>query len=637
MVDNLQLAFDTVGGVIGVTLPVLIYVPLFLLGWEKGLEGDRIGFGKRTFLLLLVGGIVGFLANLPLFGWNGSVIMVNVGGALLPVAIAIVLLDRRILPGRTRDTMLFGACFAASIGLTVALLAKFPPIPSHLRLDSLAFLLVFGAGGAAYVLLRPGLLGADAGRSLDPAGAFVLVSMAVWATFLTTAVDPNVGIVSSFPDYLLAPAVVGIAAVLLRWPRRDAPALAFATATLGVLVGADVLHQPELFRTPSFLGSIGGAGPFDLVFLSGPFALGVALGLDLLLRRVSPPATVVEPSAVPFGPLRGTEARFHPGLEAYAAGRHPEVAARVLETLDRDLVQVRAALGLPAEHSRRLLDPVPVHPLLAADLANLRELGARGSQDPEDARRALVVGLLVQRGLLDLLGRRLARVGDRVKAFGVDLMVALLPAVPLFYLVLVYDPLDATGLNFSIPYLAAISALGGWPFLLYAGLEWRWGTTLGKHWMGLIVVGPEGHRPTLLAALARNVPKLLPLAALSLALGLGMGYGYFSTPASVGALIAGLALMGGVFVTALVGLFSVWAIRVSPRRQRLGDVLGGTMVWTRAPPFFPGINATGTPTGEASRPLAPPQAPPPPPPPLPPSPGQPLSGGWSLPPPLPPA
>ena len=149
MVDLFQLLYDTTAIVAYLVLPVAIFAALFLLAWERGLEGDLVGFGKRTFLLLLVGGVIGYLANLPFFTWNGSVLMVNVGGALLPVAVSLVVLDQRILPGRTRELALFLGMLTLAVSATLVALVELPT-----RLGLVGFLACFALSGALLVALR---------------------------------------------------------------------------------------------------------------------------------------------------------------------------------------------------------------------------------------------------------------------------------------------------------------------------------------------------------------------------------------------------------------------------------------------------------------------------------------------------
>lgn len=71
---------------------------------------------------------------------------------------------------------------------------------------------------------------------------------------------------------ILLPALVpGCLAALLAmlFAREHAPAVAFCAGVLGPLVGADVLHVRDLGRRASGLMSIGGAGTFDGIVISG--------------------------------------------------------------------------------------------------------------------------------------------------------------------------------------------------------------------------------------------------------------------------------------------------------------------------------------------------------------------------------
>ena len=54
--------------------------------------------------------------------------------------------------------------------------------------------------------------------------------------------------------------------------RRSAPALAYIGGTLGTLIGADVLNLPYIQGLGAPVASIGGAGTFDSVFLTGILA-----------------------------------------------------------------------------------------------------------------------------------------------------------------------------------------------------------------------------------------------------------------------------------------------------------------------------------------------------------------------------
>lgn len=88
--------------------------------------------------------------------------------------------------------------------------------------------------------------------------------------FLASPV-PGVGI--SVPT-MLPPIAAAIVAILLSW--KQSAALAYITGTLGTLIGADLLNLAVLPALGGPVASIGGAGTFDGVFLTGILAMLLA-------------------------------------------------------------------------------------------------------------------------------------------------------------------------------------------------------------------------------------------------------------------------------------------------------------------------------------------------------------------------
>ncbi len=82
---------------------------------------------------------------------------------------------------------------------------------------------------------------------------------------------PKVGI--ALPG--LIPAVVAAACALWLTP-KEAPPVAFIAGVLGPLVGADLLHLRDVARIATGMASIGGAGTFDGIVLSGIVAAYLA-------------------------------------------------------------------------------------------------------------------------------------------------------------------------------------------------------------------------------------------------------------------------------------------------------------------------------------------------------------------------
>jgi len=121
-----------------------------------------------------------------------------------------------------------------------------------------------------------------------------LMGMAVVAiiTYDAAAAIPGEGIV--LPVWL-SPLLAALMGLLLAGGFRWAPPLAYISGTLGTLIGADLmslmtpgilpaLSPMELHRTKPLILSIGGAGIFDGIFLTGIIAVLLAAGIVCLFR-----------------------------------------------------------------------------------------------------------------------------------------------------------------------------------------------------------------------------------------------------------------------------------------------------------------------------------------------------------------
>jgi uncharacterized membrane protein len=187
----------------------------------------RIGLSANAALLLLIASLLGSYVNIPVaqlpevqtraqevvdfFGehyvvpvpvdWPGTIIAINVGGAVIPALLSVYLILRN-------QIWIVGPIAIAIVGAIV------------------------------YVLAEP-------------------VS--------------GVGITVPFFIPLLAAAIVSL---ILSW-ERAAP-LAYVAGSLGTLIGADLMHLPELGQIGAPIAAIGGAGTFDGVFLTGVLAVVLA-------------------------------------------------------------------------------------------------------------------------------------------------------------------------------------------------------------------------------------------------------------------------------------------------------------------------------------------------------------------------
>jgi len=222
----LPLTTEFFGALIGLLVLVLIFLGLLRIFGMLRKAYENLGVSSRTAMLLLLGSLVGSYFNIPIaelpdepmthhhaigyFGmqyavppgdWKGTVIAINVGGAVIPMAMSLYLLAKR-------------------------------------------------------ELWVKGLI----------ATAVVAIIIHWWATPV-----PGLGI--AVPVFM--PAII-TAIVALVLSRQEAAPLAYIGGGLGTLIGADLTNLDKVPGLGAPVASIGGAGTFDGIFLTGILAVLLA-------------------------------------------------------------------------------------------------------------------------------------------------------------------------------------------------------------------------------------------------------------------------------------------------------------------------------------------------------------------------
>jgi uncharacterized membrane protein len=100
-----------------------------------------------------------------------------------------------------------------------------------------------------------------------------LVAVAIVALVVHQFAHPLKGVGIAVPTFI-PPIVAALVAVILS-PRSAAP-LAYIAGSMGTLIGADLMNLNKLAELSASVASIGGAGTFDGVFLSGVLAVLLA-------------------------------------------------------------------------------------------------------------------------------------------------------------------------------------------------------------------------------------------------------------------------------------------------------------------------------------------------------------------------
>ena len=151
------------------------------------------------------------------------------------------------------------------------------------------WLVGINTGGAVIPILLSIYLTKKKDIPLKKIGIGIIVVTII--TFFVTYPIAEKGIVSPFPYWLLPAFFASIASVILSWKNfQHAAPLAYISGTIGVLIGADFLHLPELLTTPietETFAVIGGANVFDMVFITGILAVIVDGILMYRQKKVS--------------------------------------------------------------------------------------------------------------------------------------------------------------------------------------------------------------------------------------------------------------------------------------------------------------------------------------------------------------
>jgi uncharacterized membrane protein len=218
--NYMPLAWPFFSFLVGLFLVLVVLIQVHALRFAY----MRLGISSGVALLLLLGSLLGSYINVPIaslveqqvvsdqeisfFGmryvvpvvvdWPGTIVAVNVGGAVIPVLLSLYLLAKNNL-------------WARGIVATVCVAA------------------------VCYLLAQP---------------------------------VPGVGI--AIPT-VAPPFVTAVAALLLGGP--NVAAVAYVSGSLGTLIGADLLNLGRVQGMGAPVASIGGAGTFDGIFLTGILAV----------------------------------------------------------------------------------------------------------------------------------------------------------------------------------------------------------------------------------------------------------------------------------------------------------------------------------------------------------------------------
>jgi len=201
---------------------LLILLLAFLLGMIQVnllvIAFDKLGLSPSSALLLLFSALIGSAINLPVARLRSE------KSAVTPTRIPVIFPQPRIQTGWTVIAVNVGGCII--------------PVLFSLFLVSQTMLPL-----------------------LDILVATLIVSL---ASYLMSRPVAGIGVMMPI---LAAPIIAAMTAILIN-VEYSAP-LAYISGTMGVIIGADLLRLNEMKAIGAPVASIGGAGTFDGIFLTG--------------------------------------------------------------------------------------------------------------------------------------------------------------------------------------------------------------------------------------------------------------------------------------------------------------------------------------------------------------------------------
>lgn len=231
-------------------LVVVLGLPLLFFGLIGAALGN-LGFGFWMIVLLIIAIIVGSFINIPL-------------GTLKP---------RDQKPKEEPAKRKPSGQYAPSMYDKMYRTDRFEPEPYTGDAERSSTRIFINLGGAVIPILISLyiiLLGSSGSISSDPwYPAKMMTALAITTVCVYLAAKPVRGIGIATP-FFVGPAVTLAAALILGGGfGLPAAGIAYVAGTLGTLIGADLLHLKDVSDKGATMLSIGGAGTFDGIFLTG--------------------------------------------------------------------------------------------------------------------------------------------------------------------------------------------------------------------------------------------------------------------------------------------------------------------------------------------------------------------------------
>ncbi len=330
-----------------------------------------------------------------------------------------------------------------------------------------------------------------------------LVSM---ATFFVTKVT-DIGVVSYFPFYLLPSILAFLLSILLFSPHSEkTPGYGYAIATIGVLVGGDIFHLPEIFRKP-FSGSMGGAGLYDMVYIAGLLSFCIIIFFMSKEIKYTPHYT------------KKLQKR-----DLYALDKKQSFLL-LIKKVEEKAVELAKWHGIDAPPS------IILKSLIGENAWKDYLIMKRKSRNPSmaDVEKAWITASIIISAIEEKKKKWYATTVERCASFLFDFLI--IGGISILFSILFYMKFFPSFLLFFF----------STQFVYFTLFEYLSGSTIGKMVIGISVKEENMEKAEFMTSFTRNIIRFLDMA------------------------------LGFYFISLIL-------IKFSPKKQRLGDLIAGSVV-----------------------------------------------------------
>jgi len=473
-----------------ILLPVLS-LSLLIVYMNKREYLEESGFDKPIVGMIIIGSFFGVFADIPLIIFEDSLLNINLGGALIPVIVCGVLIYKKIRGKLNIFLLIFGTGIISIISYRVSYIAPGMGIVAEFPWY------LAPAFGALLLALIFGLIKKDILNGLWIVIGTVAGSIVAYFITLMALMGLDLGLVTEYSWYLFPPLGALLPTLILTFMNEDieffSVPYAYTIAVLGTLIGADFIRIPTLIDM-GVLGSFGGAGAMDLVYLSGLIAAVPLIFIYYFRHDYS----------LPDDPL--LRAKRH-----LKKGEYNESKKQIIQGIKKEINKAYKLLSrntnpmflTPSRTPYGVLQCLGFNPTVVEDYITLTRSPAKN--DLVETKKDLLTGRLLSISVKNRLSEVYTSFLKRFLAYLLDIVLLGIPFVVFF--IYIFSGTFSSGSRMLIgepTFIAVFSLATSIQFIYFTLTEWYFGRSLGKAVAGLKVLDDDLNRITFAQSAARN-------------------------------------------------------------------------------------------------------------------------------------